>query len=259
VAETTTEPPQTISAPPAPSTTAAPAAIGALSGGPIKATLTDIKGDVEVKAAGSSDFVPVTASTVLNEGDSIKTSFDSQVTLSFDYGQVTVYPLTQLRIDTYLSQAQLEHTGMFLHVGSVAAKVRHTAAIRGDFSVAGQYLIMAGVRDSVMVVSVANDGLTKVFTTEDVSTVRGTNDPTALTIPLGHMRQVGSDGRASPATTFAASALPALAVAPPTPSPFAPPSGPPVLAWVLAAMAATAILAGGVLLLRHRRSASAPA
>jgi hypothetical protein len=252
-ADTTTAPPQTTTAPPAPSTTTASPAVG-----PIIATITSIVGDVSVKPNGATKYVPASVGMVLRVGDYISTDVGSEASLTIGTGQLTVREVSLIRINETIVEPNLQKIQVRLNQGRADTAIPERNLIRTDFSVQTPVAV-AAIRGSAMVVSVAKDGVTTVSTTRDESFVQGVSDPAPLTIPLGQMSIVGSDGRASPATTFSASALAAPPVAPRTPSPFAAPSGPPVLAWTLSVMAIAAVIVGGVLLLRRRRPAREPA
>lgn len=178
----------------------------------IAGVITVLSGDVEYRAKGSSGFVTATLGTVVHEGDFVSTSFDSSITLKFPYGQVKAGQTTQLRVDEFLSQANLSKTQLFVKIGSVQAKVKHTAAIRSDFSVLTP-TANSSIRGSEMIVTVASDGVTSVYTTEDVSTVQGNRDAEAMTLAQGNMTTIKADGRATAPRLFTASDLPAVAAA----------------------------------------------
>ncbi|MBI3890698.1 MAG: FecR domain-containing protein [Candidatus Wallbacteria bacterium] len=101
-----------------------------------QATIKSVSGEAEMKAAPSTAFVAATVGAKLKSGDYIMTGFDSSVVLAFeDNSEVTVSQLTQLRIDEFLKAENRAKTQLYLRVGTVQAKVKHTAAVRSDFSV----------------------------------------------------------------------------------------------------------------------------
>ncbi|MBI2945169.1 MAG: FecR domain-containing protein [Candidatus Wallbacteria bacterium] len=101
-----------------------------------EATIKSISGEAEVKAAPATDFVAAAVGAKLKGGDYIMTGFESTVVLAFeDNSEVTVYQLTQLRVDEFLMKENRAKTQLFLRVGTVQAKVKHTASVRSDFSV----------------------------------------------------------------------------------------------------------------------------
>ncbi len=99
-------------------------------------TITALTDDVEIQVAPSEEFTEAKVGMKLKNGDFISTGFESTATLAFeDNSNVEVAQLTQLRIDEFLMGQNRAKTQLFLRVGSVKAKVSHTASIRSDFSV----------------------------------------------------------------------------------------------------------------------------
>lgn len=101
-----------------------------------EATIKAMTGDVEMQALPAKDFVAAAVGAKLKTGDFISTGYDSTAVLAFeDNSEVQVSAMTQLRIDEFLNKDNRTKTQLFLRVGSVQAKVKHTASIRSDFSV----------------------------------------------------------------------------------------------------------------------------
>lgn len=101
-----------------------------------EATIKALDGDVEVQVAPAKDFVAAKVGDKLKAGDFISTGYESLATLAFeDNSEVRVTAMTQLCIDEFLTKENRTKTQLYLRVGSVQAKVKHTASIRSDFSV----------------------------------------------------------------------------------------------------------------------------
>ena len=170
------------------------------------ATVGKIEGEVEFKPAGGTAFVKLSPGTVLKDGDQVSTGDDSSVTLTFGHGSLIVTRLTQLRIDKFTDAANIQKTQLFMRAGSVKANVRHTNATRSDFSVVTP-TCSASIRGSGMVVSTSKSGVTSVYTTSDVSYVKGKADKKAITLRKGFMTTVGANKTATKPKRYAAAAL----------------------------------------------------
>jgi len=161
--------------------------------------------DVEVTRA-SGEKMPARLGTVVKAGDSVSTGFDAKVVLDFGYATLDVWKLTLLTIDEYTNKENIEKTQLNLHVGSVQATVKHTAAIRSDFSVATPGA-NASIRDSEMRVSYdENTKETTVIALEDKAYVKGTADANEIEVPEKKQITVDANGKAG--TLVQATAVP---------------------------------------------------
>lgn len=161
------------------------------------AVLTKMSGSVEVSKDGGKTFVAAKPGDILRQTNQVSTGYDSRALLDFGYGSLQVGNMTQLSIDQFVTRDQLTKTQLFLRVGSVQAKVRHNASVRGDFSVVTP-TVSASVRGSEMLV-VYDDkaNVTTVSVTEDKAFVKGTNDAAEIEIAEGYGITVGASGKAS--------------------------------------------------------------
>jgi hypothetical protein len=170
------------------------------------ATVGKIVGEVEFSTDGGKTFAPLTASTVLKDGDEVSTGYESSVTLKFGHGTLSVFPLTQLRVDKYTDAANIVKTQTNLLIGLVRVIEPHTAAIRSDFSVVTP-TCNSSIRGSGMVVSTSKSGVTSVYTTSDLSYVKGLADKTAVTVRNGYMTTVGTNKKAATPKKYTPAAL----------------------------------------------------
>ena len=173
---------------------------------PIRATIVASSGEIEFRHGSSGAFTPLTAGVVLQRGDFVSTGFDSTVTLDLGYGLLAVGPITQLRLDEFVAPAHLGRTQVFLRVGTIAAKVKHVAAIRSDFSVTTP-TASASIRGSEIYVAETTRGATNVYTVEDRSFVKGAADKSVLELKQGYMTTIGANRRASRPRRFSTTAL----------------------------------------------------
>jgi peptide/nickel transport system substrate-binding protein len=175
-----------------------------MSDGSIK--VVEIVGEVEYKEP-DKDFVPLTVGTVLKQGWYVATGFESEVVLDFGYAELTVPQLTQLRIDEFTSKENIKKTQMYLFVGAIAAKVKHTDAIRSDFSVTTP-TANSSIRGSEMVVKYdENTRITTVYVTEDQAYVKGVSDEVII-VGENQKTVVNGDGSVSEPESFTAAELP---------------------------------------------------
>jgi hypothetical protein len=187
--------------------------------GQIRATTASVTGDVEYSQDGGKTFQPLTVGTVIEQGFQVSTGFEGAVRLNFGYGDLSVPQLTILRVDEYTSSNNLKKTQLFLQIGAVSVRVKHTDAIRGDFSVATETMANASIRDSEMIVTYAKEtGLSTVYTVEDLAYVVGVSGAAEVQVPQGQKVVVAQDGTASTPAIYTAAELPSVA-------PFDPGSG----------------------------------
>jgi len=172
----------------------------------IRAKVGKITGEAEFSIDGGKTFTALSSGTVLKNGDYVATGLRSRVTLDFGYDTLTVFQITQFRIDEYTNKANIAKTKMHLRVGSIKVIERHTNAIRSDFSVITP-TCSSSVRDTGAVVSVAKNGTTSVFTTADVSYVKGLADTATITVRAGYMTTVGPNKKATKPVKFTAATL----------------------------------------------------
>ncbi len=172
------------------------------------AVVSMIRGDVEVSKDNGKKFIPAKVGDILKKGDYIGNGFESTSSLDFGYGKLDVYQITQIRIDELTSKEKLAKTQLYLRVGSVAAKVKHTAAIRSDFAVT-MPSATTGVRGSKMFVKYDNNTNTAtVYTLEDQAYVKGILDTSETIILEGKKVNIDSSGKSSQPEIFSKNEIP---------------------------------------------------
>ena len=178
---------------------------------PDEIRVTSVSGeDTEYSRDGGKTYQPLTTGTVLKAGDFVQT-LDGHAVMDLGYGKLTVPQFTTFQINEYSSQAKLKKTQMHLYTGTVKVNVKHTAAIRSDFSVSTP-TANSSIRGSEMIVSYdKNSDTTTVYTTDDKAYVQGTNDSSETTVPEGQ-KSVVVNGVAGAPIAFEASELPAFPV-----------------------------------------------
>lgn len=169
-----------------------------------------IVGEVEYSRDGGKTFVPLTKEVVLQKGDLVSTGYDATAEINFGYGKLTVAPLTQLRLDEFTSEKNLEKTQLYMRVGTVRANVPHEGAIRSDFAVRTPNAL-SSIRGSEMIVvydEVSRD--TTTYVTEHKAYVKGDADHDEREIGQGKQIAVAGSGSSSEISTYDPAALPAL-------------------------------------------------
>jgi hypothetical protein len=99
-------------------------------------TIDDFRGTVEVKPAGSEEWVPATKGMVLTEGAKISTGFRSKCALNFSDNSVfTVKSLTQMTVNRFLKDGDTIETKIKLRIGDVRLKVKEDQPVKTDLKV----------------------------------------------------------------------------------------------------------------------------
>lgn len=177
---------------------------------PLDVKISAVKGEVEYRRKGESEDRPFTKDVVLQEGDTILTGDKGNVTLALggQTGQtLSIYPWTSFRVDESLSKDNIKRTKLYLEVGAIAGKVKHTAAIRSDFAVTTPNA-NASIRGSAMTVQYDKEsGVTSVYVTEDAADVWGKGPGLKQAVKKGYMVTVGADGKVSKPVRFKQSDL----------------------------------------------------
>jgi hypothetical protein len=172
-------------------------------------SIVEMSGEVEYREGASGPFKPLTKDVTLRQGMYVSTGFESSVTVNIDGQLLRVPQITQFRFDEFTQGTNLVKTQMFLNVGAIEARVKHTAAIRSDFSVVTPTAI-ASIRGSEMVVTYDNStNTTAVYAISDVAYVKGNGDSSEIAVNANQTATVGSSGKATAPVSFSNSELPA--------------------------------------------------
>lgn len=193
---------------PAPTITPAPTTTKSVTKElPLDVKISAVKGEVEYRRKGESEDRTFTKDVVLQEGDTILTGYKGNVTLALGNQTLNIYPWTSFRVDESLKGGNVKKTKLYLEVGAVAGKVKHTAAIRSDFAVATPNA-NASIRGSAMTVQYDKEsGVTSVYVTEDAADVWGKGPGIKQVVKKGYMVTVGADGKVSKPVRFKQSDL----------------------------------------------------
>lgn len=101
--------------------------------------LAEIKGKVEIKAAGSSTWQAASSGMELKLSDTISTGFDSMATVRIDKNVLHVKALSRLSVDKLSSSNNKVSTSTFLRVGRVDAEIQSAKGLTQDFKVQSPY------------------------------------------------------------------------------------------------------------------------
>jgi hypothetical protein len=94
--------------------------------------IRELTGDVEIKLAGSSTFVPAVAGTEVSLDSIISTGFRSTAIIAIGSSVITVRPLTRLSLAEIQSSASSESLNINLQTGRLKVDVKPPAGTRVD-------------------------------------------------------------------------------------------------------------------------------
>ena len=97
--------------------------------------IREMSGEVELRHAGSAEFVPAAVGSEIALDTIVSTGFRSSAIIGIGSATVTVRPLTRLSLTEIREAAGAESTGLNLQAGRVRVDVRPPAGTRADFSV----------------------------------------------------------------------------------------------------------------------------
>jgi len=97
--------------------------------------IREFTGDVELKHAGQSVFVPASAGAAVMSNTIISTSFRSTAIIAIGSSVITVRPLTRLTLAEIQSMEESENVNINLQAGSVRVEVNPPSGTRANFSV----------------------------------------------------------------------------------------------------------------------------
>ncbi len=103
------------------------------------AVLQSLKGKVEVRLPGTTEWVPATEGQNLGLATTLSTGFDSSAVVVLGKTTLQVKPLTRMSIDKLVEEGGTLKTTTFLRVGSVAASVKSADGVKQEFKVQSPY------------------------------------------------------------------------------------------------------------------------
>jgi ferric-dicitrate binding protein FerR (iron transport regulator) len=95
----------------------------------------EISGTVEIKAAGSAEWVSVAAGDRIEKNTVVSTGFRSTAVLVLGDSVITVRPVTRLSLEEIIRNQNDEQVNLYLHTGRVRAEVKPPTAGKIDFTV----------------------------------------------------------------------------------------------------------------------------
>jgi len=151
--------------------------------------IREITGEVEIKPAGASAFVPATAGAAVNMNTIISTGFRSTAIIAIGSSTITVRPLTRLSLAEIQSTANTENVNVNLQAGRVRVDVSPPAGTRANFTVQSPSAT-ASVRGTSFDFDTVN-----LNVHEGKVVFGGTSGP-ATVVNGGFFTLIGSDGTA---------------------------------------------------------------
>ena len=151
--------------------------------------IREVTGEVEIKPAGASAFVPATAGTTVNMNTIISTGFRSTAVIAIGNSTITVRPLTRLSLAEIRSAANTENVNVDLQAGRVRVDVAPPAGTRTNFTVQSPSAT-ASVRGTSFEFDTVN-----LNVHEGKVIFGGTSGPAAM-VNGGFFTFVGTDGTA---------------------------------------------------------------
>ena len=97
--------------------------------------IRELSGNVELKHAGSQDFVPASIGASVSSNTIVSTSFRSMAVIEIGSSKITVSPLTRLTLSEIQTSANTENVNLNLQAGRVRVEVNPPAGTRANFNV----------------------------------------------------------------------------------------------------------------------------
>ena len=141
--------------------------------------IKELVGTVEIKAAGSANFVAATAGAQVAQDTVISTGFRSSAIIEVGSSIITVRPLTRLSLTEIQTTAATENINVNLQAGRVRVDVNPPAGARANLSVTGP-TATASVRGTSFEVDTRN-----VFVGHGIVSFRGNNSRTQEFVVFG--------------------------------------------------------------------------
>jgi hypothetical protein len=156
--------------------------------------IKEFTGTVELKSAGTSNYVPATTGAQVNQDTIISTGFKSTARLEVGSAIITVRPLTRLTLMEISASQGTETLNLSLQTGRLRVDVNPPAGAKASFTVVSP-IATASVR-----------GTSFFFDTRNVRVREGTvafkgNAGYAVQVPAGSFSGVGAYSTASSAQT----------------------------------------------------------
>jgi hypothetical protein len=218
---------------------------------PLTVGVLKLEGDVVYIPAGQTESRPLTPDIVLQKGDTISCGFESRGHFRIGNREFVVSQVSSVRIDDFFEEGKIEKTILFLKIGALAVKERHTNSTRSDFSVTTP-ISNSSPRGTEFVVTVGEDGGTTTYVMDGTVAFSDAAGASVDITPGNKASAPAGGGIAgpSPYTDEEIAGLPSF-----------PSSGAssPSRAVIAGALALAIVVLGGIVLLRRRVPAPQPA
>ena len=164
--------------------------------------ITELTGTVELKPAGSPDFIPAKTGDTVAPDTIISTGFKSSALVKAGSAVLTVRPLTRLSLSEISSSAGTETLNVSLQTGRVRVDAKPPSGTKASMAIISP-MATASVR-----------GTSFEFDTQSLTVLEGTvafqgNNGGAMLINAGSAGEINANGRSiDPVETFASALAP---------------------------------------------------
>ena len=164
------------------------------------AVIREMTGEVELKPAGASSFIPAQAGSEVAKDTVVSTGFRSTAIIAAGSSVITVRPLTRLTLAEIQAASGAENINMNLQSGRVKVEVKPPAGARANFSVQSPSST-ASVR-----------GTSFEFDTRSLKVTEGTvsfigSRGMSMAVSAGGESRVGTEGKAADPVKVAEASL----------------------------------------------------
>jgi hypothetical protein len=162
--------------------------------------IKEYRGTVELKPAGTADFVPATVGAQIMQDTIISTGFKSSALLEVGSALITVRPLTRLTLTEIAASHGTETLNLNLQTGRLHIDVNPPAGAKASFTVISPSAV-ASVRGTSFFIDTKN-----VRVSEGTVSFKG-NSGYAVQVPAGSFSEVGTYSAVSVAQNETSAAI----------------------------------------------------
>ncbi|MDR2598059.1 MAG: FecR family protein [Treponema sp.] len=164
--------------------------------------IRELSGEVELKLAGTTAFVPAQVGSVVAQDTIVSTGFKSTAIIEVGSNVITVRPLTRLSLSEIKSSADAETLNINLQAGRIRVDVKPPAGTKANTTVQSPSAT-ASVRGTSFDMDIKN------LAVNEGRVAWGGADGIAVSINPGRLTTINSEGNAeSPVEVTTASVLP---------------------------------------------------
>lgn len=114
----------------------------------LDAEVTALEGKAQVSTNGTT-WAPLTVGSRVSQGSTIQTGFKSQLKLKVKGSEITLDPMTRIKVDQLSEQGNLDNTVVSMQIGSLTSNVKKIEDRRAGFTVKGP-AATASVRGTIV-------------------------------------------------------------------------------------------------------------